>query len=336
MTPSTLEEQLIKYLTDAHAIEEQALVQMRMAPKAAGDPQIAQVFEQHGLETEAHESMVRRRLQEHGAEPAALKEMAAKATGAGFALFAQLQLDTPGKLVAHAFSYEHMELAAHELVAQVAERAGDGASAAAARQIRSQEAAMAQRLEGLFDRAVAASLGEPAGAGDRELLEKRLTHYLGDAHALEEQSIRLLDRAQLLAGPSELSVAYEEHLAETREHQRLIEERLEAHGARPSWLKDAALSLGALNWGGFFAAQPDTAVKLAAFAYAYEHLEIASHELLRRVARRAGDAESEAVLVRILDQERAAADRVFSLLPAALELTLEERGVLSAHPHVSR
>jgi ferritin-like metal-binding protein YciE len=333
----SLDEQLTDYLTDAHAIEQQALVQMRMAPKAAGDPQIAQAFERHRVETEAHESMVRGRLKERGANPAPLKDVAGQATGAGFALFAQIQLDTPGKLVAHAFSYEHMELAAYELLARVAELAGDRATASAARQIRAQEEAMARRLSGLFEEAVAASLGvQAAGDGDRELLEKRLVHYLGDAHALEAQSIRLLDRGELLAGPGELAIVYEQHLAETREHQRLLEARLEAHGAGPSRLKDAALTLGALNWGAFFAAQPDTPVKLAAFAYAYEHLEIGGYELLIRVARRAGDAETEEVVGRILEQERTAAERVFSLLGAALELTLEERGVISGHPHVSR
>ena len=42
---TSLDEQLTKYLTDAHAIEEQALVQMKMAPKIAGDPEIATAFE---------------------------------------------------------------------------------------------------------------------------------------------------------------------------------------------------------------------------------------------------------------------------------------------------
>jgi hypothetical protein len=46
------------------------------------------------------------------------------------------------------------------------------------------------------------------------------------------------------------------------------------------------MRLGALNWGGFFAVQPDTRAKLAGFAYAFEHLEIGAYELLRRVAQR--------------------------------------------------
>ncbi len=47
-------------------------------------------------------------------------------TGQGFALFAKFQPDTPGKLVAHAYSYEHMELAAYDLLGRMAERGGPG------------------------------------------------------------------------------------------------------------------------------------------------------------------------------------------------------------------
>ena len=40
MTPNDLDEQLTKYLTDAHSIEEQALPQMERASRIAGDPEI--------------------------------------------------------------------------------------------------------------------------------------------------------------------------------------------------------------------------------------------------------------------------------------------------------
>jgi ferritin-like metal-binding protein YciE len=39
MATRTLDEQLTKYLTDAHAMEVQALAQMRAAPALAGDPE---------------------------------------------------------------------------------------------------------------------------------------------------------------------------------------------------------------------------------------------------------------------------------------------------------
>jgi ferritin-like metal-binding protein YciE len=92
-------------------------------------------------------------------------------------------------------------------------------------------------------------------------------------------------------------------------------------------LKDAVLSLGALNWNAFFRAQPDTPAKLAAFAYAFEHLEIASYELLRRVADRAADGETALLASRILSDERSAAQRIHSLLDDALDASLHAQGL---------
>src|SRR5439155_2428843 len=43
----------------------------------------------------------------------------------GFILFARSQPDTAGKLLAHAYSYEHLELASYRLLALVANRADD-------------------------------------------------------------------------------------------------------------------------------------------------------------------------------------------------------------------
>ena len=58
-------EQLVKYLADAHSIEEQALQQLRAAPDAAGDPELAAIFRNHLVETEGHERATRQRLEAH-------------------------------------------------------------------------------------------------------------------------------------------------------------------------------------------------------------------------------------------------------------------------------
>src|ERR1700750_519826 len=99
MTPRNLQEQLIKYLTDAHSIERQALVQMKAAPGRAGDPESAAAFEQHRTETEEYQRLVDERLGALDASPSKVKDVAGAVTGMGFGLFAKLQPDTPGKLV---------------------------------------------------------------------------------------------------------------------------------------------------------------------------------------------------------------------------------------------
>jgi ferritin-like metal-binding protein YciE len=324
MTPDTLQDQLTKYLTDVHSIEQQALAQMRTAPKlVADDPSLVEAFSAHLPETEEHERLVRQRLEARNASPATIKDLLGTLTGKGFGAFAASQPDTPGKLVAHAFSYEHMEESAYELLRLLAERVGDEQTVAASNSIQQQEHAMGERLSHLFDDAVTGALREVSP----DDLGEQLNKYLADAHAIEEQAVQLLSKGPGLAGDPELAAAYTDHLAEAEEHARLVERRLEERGSNPSKLKDAALRVGALNWGAFFAAQPDTPAKLAAFAYAFEHLEIAGYELLRRVAERAGDPETVELAERILAEERAAAERVWGLLARALDASLHEQSL---------
>ena len=323
MTPQTLEEQLVKYLTDAHSIERQALVQMKLAPKIAGDAALAAAFSAHLTETEQHERLVREALERKDASRSVVKDAAGVLTGAGFGAFAAVQPDTPGKLLTHALSYEHMEEAAYQLLGLLAERLEDQDVLLTAQAIGAQERGMAERLEGLYDQALEASLQ----AQDPDDLGEQLNKYLADAHAIEQQAVALLEKGPKLAGDSELAAAYESHLLQTQGHSRTIEERLSAREASPSKLKDTALKAGALNWGGFFAAQLDTPAKLCAFAYAFEHLEVASYELLRRLAARAGDEATAQAASSILAEEREAAQRLNSLFGRALDASLQEQSL---------
>jgi ferritin-like metal-binding protein YciE len=295
-------------------------------PKLAGDDRLAEMYERHEEETEEHKRLIEERLEARGASTSKLKDLAGAATGAPFVLFAKSQPDTPGKLAAHAMSYEHMEHAAYELLARVADRAGDGETAAVARTIAEQEVAMAQRIDSSWDLTVEASLREK-GADD---MEEQLVKYLSDAHALENQSIQLLQSGPKIVGHGELAKVFSDHLDETRAQQTVLEARLEAHDGAPNKLQDAALRLGALNWGAFFGAQPDTAAKLAGFAHAVEYLEVGGYEQLWRVAERAGDAETVRVVQRILGEERATAEAIAQHWDDAVDLTLAERDLADA------
>lgn len=332
MLARTLEQQMIKYLTDAHSIEEQALVQMRAAPGLTGDAALAHAFQRHLGETEEHERLIRERLRALGAEPSSVKDVVMKAGGGGFALFARSQPDTTGKLAAHAYSYEHLELAAYELLARVAERAGDIPSLSVIQRIRDEEQAMADRLAQLFDASVAASLDELSGDDVRG----QLVSYLADAHAIEEQSRTLLRRSQEIAGESELRGVCERHLEQTEAQAARIEQLLRAHGASPSKLKDAAMRLGALNWSLFFQAQPDTPGKLVAFLFAFEHLEIAGYEQLARVAEAAGAQETAGAARDLVDEERAAAASLRGCFDAAVSASLDAQAVMRSFADAAR
>ena len=322
MAPETLDEQITKYLTDVHSIEVQALAQLRAAPDIARDDELARIFSEHCEETIDHEERVRSRLAARGESPSRVKDAVAWAGGKGMILFARANPDTPGKLVAHAYSYEHMELAAYDLLGRFAEYGGDTETARLAASIREQEASMAERLAANFDRAVVASLALKDGEDD---IEEQLVKYLADAHAIEAQAIQLLEKGPAIAGEGELAKVMSEHLEETRTQQAGLKARLDAHGASPNKLQDAALRVGALNIGGFFASQPDTPAKLAGFSFAFEHLEIGGHEQLKRVAAQAHDDETVRVVESIIAQEHAAAGAIRGCFDEAVETTVKQR-----------
>ena len=315
------QEQLVKYLADAHSIEEQALTQLRAAPDIAGDERLAWIFREHLAETERHERLVRERLEAHDADPSRVKDLAGKAGGFGMVIFARGQPDTPGKLAAHAFSYEHMELAAYALLERAAKVAGDEETARVAREIAEEEQAMADRLEAAFDAAVEASLRDL----NPDDLGEQLNKYLVDAHAIEQQAIQVLEAGPKLVEDDELARLFREHLEETRGHERRVAERLEQRGAKPSKTQDVLLRLGGLNIGAFFGAQGDTTPKLAGFAFAFEHLEIAAYELLKRVAKRAGDERTVALADAILAEERAAAQSIASTWDRLMSQEMAEK-----------
>jgi ferritin-like metal-binding protein YciE len=162
------------------------------------------------------------------------------------------------------------------------------------------------------------------GGNMSENLQRRLVKQLINAHAMEKQAIQLLDKGADIIGDEEVARIFRAHRLQTEEHERYIAERLKAYGKSPSKLKDVAMQAGALGVGMGAKALPDTPLRLATVAFAFENLEIASYDVLRRLADRAGDSETVAVSERILEQEEAAAELVGGISARALELTLGE------------
>src|SRR3954453_5335406 len=210
MPPSDIQEQLVKHLTDMHSIEVQAQAQMKAAPKMAGTEELARMYQEHERETAEQKRMVGERREGLGGSPSKLKDAVAGATAVPFILFAKSQPDTPGKLATHALSYEHMEYAGYELLQRMAERAGDSETARVARTIAEQEAAMAERIESHFDETVEASLRDKSP----DDLTEQVVKYLADAHAIENQSIQMLQTGQKIIGEGNLAKALSDHLDE--------------------------------------------------------------------------------------------------------------------------
>lgn len=158
-------------------------------------------------------------------------------------------------------------------------------------------------------------------------LQQQLVTYLTDVHSTEQNALSTLRAGADSVDDEELAAAFRQHLAETEEHERLVQGRLDAHGAGPSTLKDVAQKGVAAVTGAIASAAPDTSGKMLIQAYAFEHLEIASYRMLRQVARRASDQETVQVADRILEQEHAAAQTLSDLLERVADHDLRQMGL---------
>lgn len=162
--PGEPRDQLVKYLRDAYAMEQQSQKMLQAAVQVAGDPDISQTYRGHLGETKEHIHMLGERLQAYGESPSALKDLAAKAGALGLGGTLVASPDTPAKLAAVAYGYENLEVAAYELLRRLAERAGDEETVAIADRILAQERSAVEKVSWSFDRVVELSVKEEAGA----------------------------------------------------------------------------------------------------------------------------------------------------------------------------
>jgi ferritin-like metal-binding protein YciE len=158
-------------------------------------------------------------------------------------------------------------------------------------------------------------------------LQAQLIKHIDEAHALEQTVARMLDGLIASSDDPEVIDRLEHHKLETQQHESTMRRRLEAHGAQPSMVRQAAGMLEAMFKMPLDLMRGEKAGRTARDAYTTEHLEIASYELLRRVAERAGDEETAVACREILEQERAMSTYIEENWDRFAELSLREQGV---------
>jgi ferritin-like metal-binding protein YciE len=158
-------------------------------------------------------------------------------------------------------------------------------------------------------------------------LKEQLIKHIDEAHAMEQNVLRMLDGMISTTDDPEILDALEHHKVQTQGHADRMAQRLEAHGASPSAVKQIGGVLGALAKMPLDFVRGEKSGRNARDAYATEHLEIASYELLRRVAEKAGDEETALAAKEIIEEEKYMANVVSENWDRFAELSLQEEGI---------
>jgi ferritin-like metal-binding protein YciE len=153
-----LKDELVKFLRDVHGMEQQSLQTLEAAVAVAGDPQLESLYQGHIMETQRHLELLKERLETHDASRSILKDLAGRLTAAQLGAGVIADSDTPAKLVAVAYGFEHFEIAMYELLKRVADRAGDQDAVEMADKILVNERQAAEKLAASYDLALERSL----------------------------------------------------------------------------------------------------------------------------------------------------------------------------------
>jgi ferritin-like metal-binding protein YciE len=158
-------------------------------------------------------------------------------------------------------------------------------------------------------------------------LKAQLVKHIDEALAMEQNVLRMLDSMASTTDDDNLKEEFRLHRVETEGQIDRLQRRLEAHDAQPSMVREAGGIAQALMKGALDVVRPEKAGRNARDAYATEHLEIASYQLLERVAVLAGDEETVEVARQNRTEEEAMARTLDANWDRFAELSLEEAGV---------
>ena len=158
-------------------------------------------------------------------------------------------------------------------------------------------------------------------------LNEKLADYVEDAHAMEQNDLKMLDSVISTTDDPQVREMIENHKRETEEHERRLRERLNALGRGTSARKRAQAVGAALLKGVGDKARGDKAGKNARDGYMAEHMEIAAYQLPERLAEKAGDTETAEVARQNRSDEEHMASRIDQSWDRTLELTLEDNGI---------
>jgi ferritin-like metal-binding protein YciE len=139
-------------------------------------------------------------------------------------------------------------------------------------------------------------------------------HELGDVLYAERILVKTLPKLQEEASDEELTLGLEEHLEQTRQHVKNVEEAFEKLGEKPSAEKCPGIEGIKQEHDDFVAKESPSQDVLDSFLTGAgartEHYEIAAYEGLVTMAEALGESEVVQLLNENLEQEKAALEKL--------------------------
>lgn len=144
---ATVHENLLDWLRDAHAMEQQAENMLEsLSDRIEHYPQFKVHIDQHLQETRWQRDQIESCIRRLGSSPSAFKDMAAKVVAFGQGLSGVVMSDEVVKGAISTYVFENMEIASYRTLIAAAEVAGDAETKRVAQEILMQEQAMADWL----------------------------------------------------------------------------------------------------------------------------------------------------------------------------------------------
>ena len=160
MASGDLNEQLVKQIDEAYAMEQNVLRMLDGMIQTTDDQAIRDELREHKLQTERHAERMKQRLQAHAASPSMVKGIGGAAGALMKSVVDMTRSEKAARNARDAYATEHLEVAAYQLLERVATQAGDEETAEAARENRKDEEAMAKKVAANWDRFAELALEE--------------------------------------------------------------------------------------------------------------------------------------------------------------------------------
>ena len=145
---ATAEDDLMDWLRDAHAMEEQAeQILSGQAKRIEHYPHLRAAIERHLEETREQARRVRQCIERRGGDTSTLKDATAKVVAFGQNLSGMFASDEVVKGALASYAFEHMEIASYKALILATQEIGEPTLGESLKEVLAEEEAMAQWLD---------------------------------------------------------------------------------------------------------------------------------------------------------------------------------------------